>query len=149
MYFIIEDTWEVKDPILKSLRAGPGSRRFPCIEVDLNRPIWHLDLQFHADEGVTHWRRFILSSIEQVAATVEDHRGKCRLHLQSARMGGRAAVYEMWVVQELQTARDRQGRSFHVVELSHGTLIYPDHSIPDLELVDHITVYSAHLQSLA
>jgi hypothetical protein len=148
VHFVVEDAWEVKDPILKSLQAGAGGRLFPCVEVDLNQPIWHLDLQFHAGEGVTHWRRFILSSVEQVAATIEEHHGTCRLHLQSARMVGRATAYEMWAVQGLQTAQDRHGRLFHVVKLSHEKLVYPDHNVQDSELFQHHLIYDAHTQAL-
>lgn len=143
VHFVVEDAWEVKNPLLKSLQARSGSRLFPCVEVDLNQSIWHLDLQFHVAEGVTHWRRFILTSVEQVAATVEEHHGICRLHLQSARLPGRATAYEMWAVQELQAAQDRQGRSFHVVKLHHGKLVYPDHNVQDSELVDHQLIYDA------
>lgn len=146
MHFVVEDAWEIKAPILKSLQGQPGSRLFPCVEVGLNQPIWHLDLEFHVCEGPTHWRRFILSAVEQVAATVEEHRGRCRLHLQSSRATEKTTSYEMWAVQEMQTARDQHGRLFHVVQLAHGRLIYPNHNIQDLELVDHNTVYGPDRQ---
>lgn len=143
MYFVVQDTWEIKNPILKSLHAEPGSHLSPCVEVGLNQPLWHLDLEFHGEEGLTYWRRLIFSSVEQVATTVEAHRGSCRLRLQSAQRVDIDTAYELWQVQTLQTARDRRKRLFHVVKLHHCRLVYPDCNIQDSELTEHRLLYDA------
>ncbi len=141
-----EGEWEVQDPLAKALQGTAGSRLYPCVEVSLNQPIWHLDLYFEIDQvnDIGHWRRFILASVAQVAATLEDHSGKCCLHLQSARTRRKAAAYEIWPVQSLEIGEDRNGRVVHLVRLPHRNLTYPDRTVLEPDLVGMRRVYDAN-----
>ena len=143
LHFLTEDTWEVRDPILQSFQ-GAGSRLFPCVEVGLNLPLWHLDLLASVGEEVEYWRRFILTSIEQAAATLAEYKGQCRLHFQSAKLHDDRASYEIWPVQRLLTGRDPTGRPAHVVVLPHRQFLYPDRDMSASELTDVRCLYEVH-----
>ena len=143
MHFVIEDVWEVHDPLVKSLQVASGSRLFPCVEVDLNGPIWHVDLQFQIDDGIAHWRRFILASIEQVAATLEEYQGLSRLHLQSARTLSAPVAYELWPVLSLEVGHDQRGHQVYVVKLPHGKLNYPNCGTQESAAISPRVIYEA------
>lgn len=64
-HLVAEDDWEVKYPVLDSVFRLPCVRRFACVEVELNEPLWHLDLQFTIAKGGSYWRRFIFSTVDQ------------------------------------------------------------------------------------
>lgn len=136
MHFVTEADWELQDPLIKALQGAAGSRLYPCVEVNSNQPIWHLDLHFDVDQmDAGYWRRFVVASVEQVTATLDGHRpGKCRLHLQSARTRCPSARYEIWPVQSLKTGQDRKGRVVHLVELPHGNFAFPDRTVRESDV---------------
>jgi hypothetical protein len=143
LHFLTEDAWEVHDSILKSFQ-GEGCRLFPCVEVGLNSPLWHLDLLTSAGGDVDYWRRFILTSIEHAVATLAEYKGQCRLHFQSARLYDDGAPYEIWPVQRLLLGRDRVGRFTHVVVLPHRQFLYPNRDMPASQLTDVRCLYDVH-----
>lgn len=143
MHFLTEDSWEVRDPILKPFQRG-SSRLFPCVEVGLNLPLWHLDVLMSVGDDVEYWRRFILTSIEQAVATLAEYKGQCRLHFQSAKLHDEKTSYEIWPVQRLLMGRDRVGRAAHVVVLPHRQFLYPDRDILASELTDVRCLYEVH-----
>lgn len=140
MHLVVEDAWEVQYPMLQSVFRESFARFYKCFEVEVNQPLWHLDLQFTLQEGVTHWRRFIFSTVEQVAATVEAHQGKCRLHVQSARADV-SDSYELSPVDAIEIGKNSDGRTFHVVMVEECQLIYPKHEIGPGELRECRLIY--------
>jgi hypothetical protein len=140
-HLLAEEDWEVKHPILDSVFRLPRVHRFACVEVELNGPLWHLDLQFTLAEGVSHWRRFIFSTVDQVAATLEAHLGKCRLHVQSTRVDGVKNSYDLSPVHCMKIAEDSTGRLYHVVVLDKKQLVFPDRELSSHELVGHRLIY--------
>lgn len=112
------------------MKALPGAsgRMFSCVEVDLNVPLWHLDILIGASVGVECWRRFVLTSVEQVAATTADHQGQCRLYFQGQRSLNEGA-YGIWEVRKLSTGRDKNGCTRYVIELPHMSVIYPGYKM--------------------
>lgn len=131
MHFRTEEEWELRDPILRSLQ-GTGARMYPCVEVDLNGPLWHLDLLFTWPEKITCWRRFILTSIEQVVATIAEHGGQCRLHFQDAR--AERSPYVIEHVDVLAEGICKAGRAAFIVRLPNRKFVLPDRSISEASI---------------
>lgn len=140
VHLVVEDDWEIRYPFLNSVFGQSPARFYKCFEVEVNQPLWHLDLQFTLQEGVTHWRRFIFSTVEHVAATLEAHHGKCRLHVQSARVEN-SDSYNLCPVHFLKVAEDRTGRAFHIVMYEDGQLIYPRCGVQPEELLRFRLIY--------
>lgn len=132
MYLIAEEAWEITNPLVKAL-PGAGGRWFSCVEVELNAPLWHLDILVTATNGIECWRRFILTSLEQAVATAAEHHDRCRLHFQFPRSND-GNDYGIWQVQGLSIGRDLNSRTAYVIELPHVDFVYPDRGIKAAEL---------------
>jgi hypothetical protein len=126
VYFLTEKEWELRDPILRSL-LGTGARIYPCVEIELNGPLWHLDLLFSWPDDITCWRRFILTSVEQVVAIVAEHKGQCRIHFQDARVESKA--YQIHHVDALSEGTCEAGGRAFIVTFSDRSLVLPDDSV--------------------
>lgn len=68
MIFTTRAEWEIKDPVLKALGEDKSVRSYPFIEIQLNVPLFHVDVRFPYDEDkeISGWRRFIMQDIEHV-----------------------------------------------------------------------------------
>lgn len=73
MIFTTRAEWEIKDPILKALGEDESVRSYPFIEIQLNVPLFHVDVRFpyDEDEEISGWRRFIIQDIEHVKQLVK------------------------------------------------------------------------------
>jgi hypothetical protein len=132
LYLIAEEAWEIANPLVKALPSAEG-RFFSCVEVELNAPLWHLDILVTATNGIECWRRFVLTSPEQAAATAAEHHDISRLHFQFPRSPG-GNDYEIWQVYGLSIGHDLNRRVVYVIELPHMELIYPDRGVKTSEL---------------
>lgn len=68
MIFKTRAEWEIKDPVLKALGEDKSVRTYPFIEIDLNIPLYHVDILIPADEKneCQIGRRFVMHNIEHV-----------------------------------------------------------------------------------
>lgn len=146
MHFLTDEEWELRDPILQSLQ-GAGMRMYPCVEVGINAPLWHLDLlgDWGADVPDGCWRRFILASIEQVAATLAAHDGLFRLHFQEARQCDHSLPYEIRQVKALLEGKDLAGHNAYVVVLPNQRFVYPDRKIEETSLTQVRGLFDANI----
>ena len=73
MIFTTRAEWEIKDPILKALGEDESVRNYPFIEIQLNVPLFHVDVKFpyDEDEEISGWRRFIMQEIGYVKQIVK------------------------------------------------------------------------------
>lgn len=73
MIFTTRAEWEIKDPMLKALGKDESERTYPFIEIQLNVPLFHVDIRFPypGDEEISGWRRFIMHDIRHVKQLIE------------------------------------------------------------------------------
>jgi hypothetical protein len=133
--FLTNESWQIQDPILCAFHHD-RERLYPCVEVELNRPLWHLDLETCFGENFECWRRFIFTSVEPLIAALSAHDGEQRLHVQTPRRPGHPMQpdYEISPVQALSIGYHNSGRSAYIVALSSSRFIYPDLGVPEGEL---------------
>lgn len=142
MYLITEKEWELNPPFLKAL-PDTASRLFSCVEVDLNVPLWHLDLLLSAGPGVEYWRRFVLTSLEQAIATAAEYPGRSQLHFQSARSSKGNKRYVLWPVKKVLAGCYSDGLNAHMLVFPHGREIYPNSCTSDTEFTSTKCVYES------
>lgn len=142
MYFTTDEAWEVKDPTVRAWQGGE-SRLFPCVELMLNQPLWHLDLLVCLENGSSFWRRFVLTSLEQAVATAAAYPGSSRLHYQNALLHDDGGSYGIWPVQRVLAGRCPSGRPAHLIELPHAHEVYPDRRLPASGLLESYCVFEA------
>lgn len=141
MYFIAEEAWEITNPLVKALPGSTGSL-FSCVEVDLNIPLWHLDILVEATTGMNCWRRFLLTSLEQAAVTAALHKDKCVLYFQSSRSSQLESSYAVFPVKKVLAGHDSNGRPVHKVILPQQELLFP-RSCGNSKFSEHCCLYEA------
>lgn len=142
MHFLVEEAWELRDPIQKAF-VGNQSHLYPCVELDFNRPLWHLDIRV-THGSVVAWRRFIFSSVARLVATLREHQLDATLHFQSAMTGDAEPLspYEIWPVKALSEGRDLVGRVVYVIDLGSRRFLYPKPSSSVPALTELQCIYS-------
>lgn len=142
MYLIAEEAWEAANPLVNEL-PGISGRLFSCVEVDLNVPLWHLELLVSLESGMECWRRFVLTSLEQAVATAVEYPGRSQLHYQSACSFKADRGYVLWPVKKVLAGCYADGLPGHMLVFPHGHEIYPHRRVPGTEFTSTSCLYEA------
>lgn len=129
-----KESWELKHrgEILGALFNEPGLRHYPCVELPVNVPIFHVEIVFSEQHPHDQcWSHFIFDEVQYVLQAIKrDDVVNVRISMQSKKFG--AEEYDVTSIVEIVEAQDKGGREVYLFK-SKNNMCYVNSYLQELE----------------
>jgi hypothetical protein len=126
-----KDSWEFKHrgKMLGALFNEPGLRQYPCVEVPLNIPFFHVEFVFNErHQSDQCWSHFIFDEIHYVLQAIErEDVVNVRISMQSKKFG--AEEYDVSSIVEIVEGTDKNGRKAYLFRCSKNIIHIDSHMV--------------------